>query len=314
MARLGMWLAAAVAVSCVAARAEEIKHRFLMMDESRHAVHCVDESNPDGNWDLPVGGGIHDFQLIGRGQLLVSQGSGYAVYDMATRKTVKELKRGDLNGTMSVRARADGTKVVGANQKGIVVFELDAADKVVRKMAFPELKALRMMRLTAEGNVVLAEEAGVTEAAFDASSPAGGRIVRRVKLPRSRNAFMALKAASGNYLVGAGFAQAFLELTPEGKIVRDLTAAAMPAPLVNKFYAGFQVLKNGHVVVCNWTGHAAPDSKLGWQLVQFDKEGKVVWKWHDPQRAGTAIGVIVLDDLDAGAFNHDIDGVLGPAK
>ncbi len=313
MSRLGMWLAAAVAVSCAMVQGEEIKHRFLMMDESRHAVHCVDQLNPDGNWDLPVGGGIHDFQLIGGKELLVSQGSGYTVYDLATRKMVKELKLDDLKGTMSVRARPDGTKVVGTNQKDIVVFELDAADKLVRKMSFPELKALRMMRLTAEGNVVLAEETGVTEAAFDASLPNGGRIVRRVKLPRARNAFMALKSAGGNYLVGAGFAQAFFELTPEGKVVRDLQAA-MPAPLVNKFYAGFQVLKNGHVVACNWTGHGGPDSKLGWQLVQFDKEGKVVWKWHDPQRAGTAIGVIVLDDLDAGSFNHDLDGVLGPAK
>lgn len=312
MARLAMWMAAAVVACSATARAEEIKHRFLMMDESRHAVRCVDQSNPDGNWDLPVGGGIHDFQLIGRGQLLVSQGSGYTVYDLATRKVVKELKLTELNGTMSVRARPDGTKLVGANQKGIVVFELDAADKVVRKMAFPALKALRMLRLTADGNVLLAEEAGVTEVAFD-PAPGGGKIVHRVKLPRSRNAFMALKSAGGNYLVGAGFAQAFLELTPEGKVVRDLSAA-MPAPLTNKFCAGFHVLPGGDVVVCNWTGHAAPDSKLGWQMVQFDKDGKVVWKWHDPQRAGTAIGVIVLDGLDANAFHHDVDGVLKPAK
>ncbi len=313
MSRLGMWLVAAVSVSCVIAQAEEIKHRFLMMDESRHAVHCVDQLNPDGNWDLPVGGGIHDFQLIGRGQLLVSQGSGYTVYDLATRKVVKEVKQSGLNGTTSVRARVDGTKLVGANQKGIVVFELDSSDKVVRKMAFPQLKTLRMMRLTAEGSVLLAEETGVTEAAFDDSADGGGRIVRRVKLPRARNAFMALKAAGGNYLVGAGFAQAFFELTPEGKVVREFQAP-MPAPLVNKFYAGFHVLKNGDVVACNWTGHGAPDSKLGWQMIQFDKEGKVVWKWHDPQRAGTAVGVIVLDDIDAGAFNHDVDGVLGPAR
>ena len=303
---LALGLAAATAV----AAAGEIKHRFILCDESRHMLHGVDQQDPSKDWKMPVSGGLHDMQLIGNGQLLLSESQGYTVYDLALRKAVRQARVPELGGAISVRRRPDGGTIVGANQKGISVFELDKSDAIVRKMNFPELKTLRMMRLCADGHVVLAEEQGMTDAAFDAAAAGGGRIVLRIPLPRSRNAFMGLKQSGGNYLVDGGYAHAFYEFTPDGKIVRQFEATGMPKGLINKFYAGFQVLRNGNVVVCNWTGHGAPDSNLGWQLLEFSPQGELVWKWHDPQRAGTALNVMVLDDLDVQTLNDDVGGVL----
>ena len=74
-------------------------------------------------------------------------------------------------------------------------------------------------------------------------------------------------------------------------------------------FTGFQVLPNGNAVVTTWNGHGAEDSRKGPQIVEFDKEGKIVWQWHDPERAGSILGVIVLDALDT-AYLLEEDGHL----
>lgn len=55
------------------------------------------------------------------------------------------------------------------------------------------------------------------------------------------------------------------------------------------------------------TCHGATDSKKGWQIIEFDRAGKVVWKWYDPDLAGALNNVIVVDNLDFGKFQDDAD-------
>jgi hypothetical protein len=78
------------------------------------------------------------------------------------------------------------------------------------------------------------------------------------------------------------------------------------------FFGAMQVLNNGHLVVCNWTGHGPQDSAKGTQILEFDRSGQVVWKWHDPVRAGSINGVIILDDLDPAVLHDDVSSVLAP--
>ena len=69
----------------------------------------------------------------------------------------------------------------------------------------------------------------------------------------------------------------------------------MPEGMVNRFYSGFTVLKNGDVICAHWAGHRPDSSKKAYQLMQFNKEGKLVWYWHDPKRAGCALQAIIMD-------------------
>ena len=62
----------------------------------------------------------------------------------------------------------------------------------------------------------------------------------------------------------------------------------------NFFYAQPQELPNGHVYICNWTGHGELDSKRGWQVLEFDSRGKVVWHLDDWERFGSLSGIDVL--------------------
>jgi hypothetical protein len=294
--------------------AEPIKHRFMFYDESRAILHYVDENDATKNWDLPLPRALRDFQLIGNNRVIVAQGFGYSIYDIVTRKLVEDVKVPGLGGGITVHRRADGTTVLGANEKdGVTVVELDKTNAVTRKMTVPGLKTLRMLRLTPDGNILLAEESTMTEVVFDKDSPGGAKIVKSIKLPTGRNAYMALKKPDGSYLLAGGFAKTLFDFGPDGKLRRQYTVKDPPAGVEFLFYAGFQVLKNGNIVVCNWTGHGAQDSTKGWQLVEFSPDGAVVWHWHDPKIGGTATNITILDDQDANAYWDESDGVLKPA-
>ena len=67
-------------------------------------------------------------------------------------------------------------------------------------------------------------------------------------------------------------------------------------------------------MICNWTGHDPQDSNKGVQIVQYSQAGQLVWKWHDPARAGSINGVLVLEDLDPAVLNDDSPSVLQPAR
>ena len=54
-------------------------------------------------------------------------------------------------------------------------------------------------------------------------------------------------------------------------------------------------LANGHVYVCNWTGHGWNDSKRGRQVLEFDGNGKVVWHLDDWEMFGSISGIDVIE-------------------
>lgn len=303
-------------ISCASlvARAQEpaIQHRFLALDFWKGNVYHVDQAHPSNNWSMPWGGGVRDLQLIGRNRLMVSCSDGYQVYDLATRTKVEEFHNRLLSGTTTVRRRADGSTWIGANQgTNVCVYSLDATNGITCSIVLGGIKWLRMMRFTPEGTLLLAEYDGATEISPRPDIPDTQRIVRRFKLPRPRNTYMALKAADGTYWVAGGYAQGLFNYTPGGTLLREFKAV-QPEGFANWFYAGFQCLKNGHIVQANWTGHSARDFKEGWKLIEFDAAGKVVWHWHVPkEQAGTINGVLVLDGLDTASFNDDENGILG---
>jgi hypothetical protein len=135
-------------------------------------------------------------------------------------------------------------------------------------------------------------------------------------IPDGKHIYQVLRNPDKHLLVSMGYGAAAVELDETGKVLKALGGKKTEdaKKLGFNFFSGFQVLKNGNVVVANWTGHGVNDSSKGVQLVEFDNSGKVVWTWHDPVLAGTLHGVIVLDDLDIQVLNDDVSSVLGPCK
>lgn len=274
--------------------ADVIKHRFLVMDEGRHQVHYVDQNDPKNDWTLAHKGKGWDIQLLDADRLLANTKNGWVIYDLKTRELLEEHSDKTLQGVISMRWQSDGTKYLLENKKGITLHKMDKANKIVMSQSYPELSTARYVRVAPDGNPIFASSDGITEV-----SKTDLGIVKRVLIPggQKSKAFQGGRAANGNYLMAAGFAGAFFEITPDGEVARKFTQKKeeIPEGMVNRFYSGFTLLKNGDVICGHWAGHGPESSKKAYQLLQFSKDGKLVWYWHDPKRAGGALQAIIMD-------------------
>ena len=269
-----------------------IKHRFLAVDESRGQLLCVDQVNPAQSWTLKLPIKCRDSQLIGHNQILLNAEDGYYIYDLATRAMVKEFHNPAYKGTQSIHRFANGHTLLVCNQKGIALYELDANDALVKNAQFPSLSNTRLARITPSGTVLFgANNNLLVETDLD------GKILHQFPFPApAKHIYQAVQLPNGHLLAAAGYGHFLAELDSAGTIVKRIDSPASTPDNDYHFFAGFQVLKNGNIVQCNWTGHGAQDSAKGVQLVEFNPEGKPVWTWHDSTAAGSLHGVIVLDE------------------
>lgn len=310
MNKTTLMLAAGLTVA-VLARGEELKHRFLVSDFMHSSVHYVDQTDVSKNWTLKLPEITMDLQLVGGNRLLCNRSKGYDVYDLATREKVETFESDAVKDIRTVRRLADGRTFLGS-QNG-PVYEFDAQKKLTATYEMPKaIKYVRMMRFTPKGTLLLAADDGAYEVSLEKGLEAEKRLVRKFALPRPRNAYMALCAPDGQVLVAGGYSKGFYTFDAEGKLLKD-TVLKQPEGLNNYFYAGFQVLKNGHIVLSNWTGHSEQDFQPGLKVVELDKDHNIVWSWNEAF-GGTVNNVIVLDELNAAVLNDDVSGVLGPAK
>lgn len=303
---LALALAALAADAGAPATQPALKHRFLAMDESRHQLLYVDQLDPCQGWTITLGAS-RDVQLIGDDKVMVSSGDGFREYDLKTRKVIREVK--GFPGSQAARRMADGKTVLACNQKGVVIYLLDADGKELKKATFA-VGQTRLMRLTPQGTVLFGSGPRIIEGDFD------GKTLATIPLPKGSYCYQAMRLPSGNLIAAGGYDPAIIEVTKDGNSVRRLGGKEHPRAkeLGLHFAAGFQTLANGNTLMCNWTGHGAKDSAKGCQLVEFDKNGNVVWTWHDSDKAGTLHGVIVLDGLDTKLLHDDATGVLSPVK
>ena len=292
---------------CMPLWAEEIKHRFLAVDESRDLLLYVDQTDASKDWDLKLPAKHRDIQLIGKNRVMLSSPDGYREFDLADRKMVKAVK--GYAGAMSARRLANGNTILARNFEGVTVHELGADDKEIRKVNFKGY-ATRVVRLSPKGTLLFGSGNQTLEGDWNGE-------VKKITVPGAKAwAYQSLRKPDGNLLVSGGYNPTIFELGPDGKVVKTWGGKETPdgKTLGYYFFGAMQVLKSGDLMVCNWTGHGAQDSAKGAQILQFNKDGQVVWKWHDPKRAGSIHGIIVLDDLDTSVLNDDVSYVLGPVK
>lgn len=301
-------LAAGIAAGAAEPAAPPMKHRFLAEDESRSQLLLVDTAHPENNRAIKFPERYRDLQLVGQERVLLNTSQGFREYDLRTGEMAREVKDAKFAGCFTARRLPDGRTVLGGNRPdGVFFFELGADDRVLRSAVFPTLNTLRTVRFTPRGTLLFgAGGERIVEADLD------GKILRTVTVPGAKHTYHVVEKRDGNWLAATGYGFSIVEIDRAGAVVRRWGGAPAPDGLWLYFFAGFQVLKNGHLVVCNWTGHGADDSAKAPQLLEYAPDGKLVGQWHDPKMAGSLHGIIVLDDLDPAVLNDDTHGVLGP--
>ena len=284
--------------------------QLLLRDEGLSKLSYVDIAHPQKNWYVAVPTG-RDIQLVGRGRVLLGTGDGYEEREISTGNKVQELTT--FKGTLSARRLRNGnTLLAGLNwqgKQGIVLTEVDDAGKVVRLINYPDFNYVRLIRETPSGTFLITSDSTVFE------GNATGAIVWRAKITSKKrpHAWQALRLANGQTVVSSGYGGNFQIFAADGSPVKTITG---PAEVNPNFFAGFQILKNGNLVVTNWQGHGPNFGASGTQVLEYNPSGELVWSWkQDPANYSSLQGVIVLDGLDLKKLHiEDADGKLTPVK
>lgn len=274
-------------LATVGIQAAEIRHRFIAKDESRAQLHYVNQFDPAQDWTIPLPKGCRDIQLIAKNRILVSHPRGYLEYDLHTRKLLKEVYPQGCEQIESVVRLPSGNTVLAGRKGHITFYELDNKDQIKRRVDFDALKNLRLFRFSAEGHFLFGADQGrMIEADWS------GKIHADIKIPGAKHVYWVQKKDGGEfYRVSTGYGKSIVDVSPDGVVLRKLGGAADYF-----FFSRPFELANGNIVASHWTGHSPKDSRKGPQLLEFNPAGELVWSWHDPERAGTIHGVIILDD------------------
>jgi catechol 2,3-dioxygenase-like lactoylglutathione lyase family enzyme len=258
------------------------KHRFLAVDDGTHTLVHVDENDPARNWSVATGY-VMDMQLLGQNRVLLNVDDGFREYDVASGKLLSSVK-GAGGKSYSVYRASDGHTILTGDdlggQKGACLAVYDRAGNITERKAFDGLAMLRHLRPTPQGTYLLAAIGQVVE--LDAR----WNIIRQTKL--AGNLFKAVRLANGNVLCSSGPGARFLkELNPQGEVIHEIRGNQ----LTEGSFTGFQLLRDGHVMVANWLGHGSDHD--GTVLVEYDHDGKLVWRYGRPH--ASFVEVIMLD-------------------
>jgi hypothetical protein len=286
-----------------------IQHEFLAIDEGHASLLHIDECDQARNWTVLIGQpAARDMQLIGDNKILIGHHHGYTEFDLEMGRITKEFKL--LEGVTAVRRQPDGHSVIAgvdiAGAKGVVVLELDAHDQEVHRAIFPG-DYVRLIRQTEQGTYLMSCNDRIREGSRD------GKYLREFPVDGFYHAWKSLRLPNGNLMVTAGYGAFVVELDPAGKIVRKFGGKeSVPEKVRPFFYAMFQLLPNGNVVLANWQGHGPGFGSSGVQLLEFSPAGGIVWSWSEAALISSLQGVLVLDGLDTAKLHDERMGVMQP--
>lgn len=288
-----------------------IQHDFIAIDEGHATLLHMNESDQSKNWIVPIGQpAARDMQLIGAGKMLIGHHHGYSEFDIALGRLVKEFKA--LAGVTAVRRQPNGhTLIAGvdiAPTKGVVVLELDANDNEIRRVIYPG-DYVRLIRQTEQGTYLMSCNDRIREGSR------AGTYLREYPVDGFYHAWKSLRLPNGNLIVTAGYGAFVVELDPGGKIVRKFGGKEqVPESVRPFFYAMFQLLLNGNIVLANWQGHGPGFGKSGVQLLEFDPAGEIVWTWSQAELISSLQGVLELDGLDTARLHDERTGMMLPVN
>jgi len=286
------FLAIAVGFSPTA-RAADITHKFLAVDNKLNNLVYIDQTDTKNNWTTAIPRGSRDLQIIEGNKVLVSHGNGAGEYDLVTGK--KHWAIESFQSINSARRLPDGNTLLGGRGPGgIHIYTVDRKGKKLDELVLKGLRDFRLMRRLKNGNILLTVAKPNRVIEIDPR----GKIVWQAKIPGK--GYKAVRLPCGNTLVSTAGAAVIVELDADGKTVSSVGGKKNHPKILLDCFSGFHTLKNGNVVVANWLGHGNM-GKGGQHLIEFDRKNKVVWTWGDYKAAKVITNMLLLDDVKQSA-------------
>lgn len=269
-----------------------LNHKLLAIDEGRQRISLIDTTRPGAVWsrdlaDFPL---ARDMQRLGPDRVLIGFERGFFELRISSGEVLASCDR--WSDVTSVCRLDDGsTLVAGYNLDGgggINVLTLDGGLKLVR-MARREGDYVRLMRCTAAGGYLLCMNDHIleTDGALNA--------IRALRAPGFLHAWKAEQCADGTTLVSAGYGGFMARFDGRGELITTFGGVSeVPPEVAPFFYATFQQLDDGRLIVANWQGHGPDNGAKGRQLLEFDGAGRLLGSWSDPDNISSLQGILIL--------------------
>lgn len=239
--------------------------------------------------------GHHDLHYLNSGNILFHDTWTKTQEITLGKKVVWEYESAKANGNegkrVDVHAFArfpDGTTMIAESGIGrfIHVGKKGMPQKVV-SMGEGGRKSTRLVRMLGNGHyLACAEDPGVvTEYDKD------GKVVW--EYPTDTRVYGAIRLRNGNTLIATGSGNSVIEVSPQKKVVWDITKKVPDTEIELGWTTCLQELPNGNLVIGNC--HAGDDDP---QIFEITKEKKVVWEFDEWDLVGN--GLACWQILDAG--------------
>ena len=239
--------------------------------------------------------GHHDLHYLKSGNILFHDTWTKTQEITLGKKVVWEYESAKANGNegkrVDVHAFArfpDGSTMIAESGIGrFIHVDKKGLTQNVVSMGAGGRKSTRLVRMLGNGHyLACAEDPGVvTEYDKD------GKVVW--EYPTNTRVYGAIRLRNGNTLIATGSGNSVIEVSPEKKVVWDITKKVPDTEIELGWTTCLQELSNGNLVIGNC--HAGDDDP---QIFEITKEKKVVWEFDEWDLVGN--GLACWQILDTG--------------
>lgn len=280
-------LVAATLTSVCPAQQTGTARQFFAADYHKKIAALVKTDNSVA-WSIPIRD-IHDAQPLPNGNWLLQTSftnvieldkAGKEVWRYDAGKTsdgkqveIHAFRR--LDNGLTMIAESGTTRILEVAQDGTIKHSIPL------KVSKPDPhRDTRLVRPTPEGNYLVSHEAEnlVREYRRDGSIAWEHNVGSKV--------YSASRLANGNTLIGTGDGHSVQEISPDHKIVWQISEKEIPNVRL-AWVTMVERLPNGNTWIVNCHGEEQP------QILEVTPEKKVVWSFRDFERFGNALPVAI---------------------
>jgi hypothetical protein len=255
-------------------------------------VVAICEPNGDVIWKHDTPGpkkghaGHHDVHLLKNGNILYHDSWTKTKEITLGGKVVWQYDSAIRNGNKGKRVNvhafarlANGETVIVESAVGRII-HVDRKGKITREVPLGKdgRQNTRLMRILANGNyLACAEQPGVVTE-YDGT----GRVVW--EYPINTRVYGAIRLENGNTLIASGSGNSIVEVTPDKKVVWDITKNVPGTDITLGWMTMLQELPNGNRMIGNC--HAGDRNP---QIFEITKDKKVVWQFDEWDLVGNGL-------------------------
>jgi len=266
------------------------KHHFICIDngskKNTRLVH-VNQFAPKESWNIKIPAGARSIQLIGNDKILINHSRGATEYFLKTgKKTGWEITKYREICT-SLRLKNDHTLIANSNY----IYELDSQKKEIKKIKLPAKKNSNMRVISLSPNNTILYSQHIKKSPFFVYEiNMDGKLLWKSEIPGK--GYKHLLTKDKTIINTCGTICKIVTINRKGEILSFVGGKKEHPEADFSFFSGYDLLKNGNIVVADWHGHNYKGKSS--HLVEFDKNNKIVWRWFN-KKVKRLTNVLVIE-------------------